>query len=47
MGGHLVEGEADAVVGGPLVRARWSVVAERERDRIVRAINQVELARRR
>lgn len=45
--GHLVEGEADAIAGGPLVRARWAVVAERERDRIVRAINQVELARRR
>jgi hypothetical protein len=44
-GGHLVTGEVDAVAGGPLLRARWTLVAERDRDRIVQAINQVEVAR--
>jgi hypothetical protein len=45
--GHLVVGEADAIAGGPLMRARWSVIAERDRDRIAGAINQAEVARRR
>lgn len=45
--GHVVAGEADAIAGGPLVRARWSLLAERDRDRIVGAINQAEVARRR
>lgn len=43
--GHLVSGEVEAVAGGPLLRARWTELAERDRDRIVRAINQVEVGR--
>lgn len=45
--GHLVCGDAEVVAGGPLLRARWVHVAERERDRIVGAINQLEARRRR
>jgi len=45
--GYLVVGEADAIAGGPLMRARWSVIAERDRDRIAGVINQAEVARRR
>lgn len=43
--GHLVVGEAETIAGGPLVRARWAVIAERDRDRIVRAINHAEVGR--
>jgi len=40
--GHLVIGQADVIAGGPLLRARWTVIAERERDRIVSAISSIE-----
>lgn len=42
--GHLVTGEADAVAGGPLVRARWTELPERERDHIEQAISEAEHA---
>lgn len=45
--GHLVEGEVEAIAGGPLLRARWSALPERERDRIVQVLNKVEASRRR
>lgn len=45
--GHLVSGKAEVVAGGPLLRARWIDIAERERDRIVGVINGVESQRRR
>ena len=41
--GEIVTGEAEAVAGGPLLRARWIELAERDRDRIVAAISEVEL----
>ena len=44
-GGHLVVGEVEAIVGGPLLRARWSILSERDRDRIVGVVNQAEHAR--
>lgn len=40
--GEIVTGEAEAVAGGPLLRARWIELAERDRDRIVAAISAVE-----
>lgn len=40
--GEVVTGEAEAVVGGPLLRARWVELAERDRDRVVAAISAVE-----
>jgi hypothetical protein len=40
--GEVVTGEAEAVAGGPLLRARWVELAERDRDRIVAAISAVE-----
>jgi hypothetical protein len=40
--GEIVSGEAEAVAGGPLLRARWVELAERDRDRIVAAISAVE-----
>jgi hypothetical protein len=40
--GEIVTGEAEAVAGGPLLRARWVELAERDRDRIVTAISAVE-----
>ncbi len=43
--GTLIEGEAEVVTGGPLLRARWTNISERDRDRIVRAINQAEVGR--
>jgi hypothetical protein len=43
--GHVVTGEAEAVAGGPLLRARWADLPERERDRIVGVINQVGVGR--
>jgi hypothetical protein len=39
-GGHLVVGEVDVVAGGPLLRVRWTTLAERERDLIVGALTQ-------
>ena len=44
-GGHLVSGEVEVIAGGPLLRARWTVLAERDRDRVVGALNQVEVGR--
>lgn len=40
--GEVVTGEAEAVAGGPLLRARWVELAERDRDRVVAAISAVE-----
>ena len=40
--GGLVAGEVDVVAGGPLLRARWSVLSERDRDRITRFIHHAE-----
>ena len=45
--GQVVEGEVETVVGAPILRACWSSLAERDRDRIVRAINQTQVHRRR
>lgn len=45
--GHLVTGEAEAIAGGPLVRARWTDIAERDRDRIASAVIKADLGRRR
>jgi len=42
-GGHLVAGEVDVVAGGPLLRVRWTILAERDRDLIVRALTQAEV----
>ncbi len=42
--GTVVSGEAEAIAGGPLVRARWTTLAERERDLITRAISDAEHA---
>lgn len=42
--GHVVAGEADAIAGGPLVRARWTALSERERDHIEQAISEAEHA---
>lgn len=44
-GGHLVVGEVEVVAGGPLVRARWTILAERDRDLIVGALSRVEIGR--
>lgn len=43
-GGFLVAGEADVVAGGPLLRVRWSVLSERDRDHIVDVIHGAEIA---
>lgn len=40
--GHVVTGEADAIAGRPLVRARWSTLSERERDHIEKVISDAE-----
>jgi hypothetical protein len=42
--GQVVAGEAEAVAGAPLVRARWTTVAERDRDLIAAAVREVEFA---
>jgi hypothetical protein len=42
-GGLLVAGEADVVAGTPLLRARWSVLSERDRDHIVGVIHDIEV----
>jgi hypothetical protein len=42
--GQVVVGEAEAVAGAPLVRARWTTVAERDRELIASAVRQVEFA---
>src|SRR3546814_19375110 len=43
--GHEVEGMVDVVAGGSVIRARWTAVPERSRDRIVGVINQVQASR--
>ena len=40
-GGHLVIGEVVVVSGSPLVRARWTELAERDRERIGSALQGV------
>lgn len=42
--GQVVSGEAEAVAGGPLVRARWTDLPERARDLIGEAISAAEHA---
>ncbi len=42
--GQVVAGEAEAIAGGPLVRARWTTLPERARDQIARAVSQAERA---
>ena len=40
--GPVVQGEAEAVAGGPLLRARWIGLAERDRERIATAVLAAE-----
>lgn len=40
--GQIVKGAAEVVAGGPLVRARWQEISERDRDLIARAIRAAE-----
>lgn len=42
--GHVVTGEGTAVAGGPLVRVRWTDLAERDRDLIAQAVHDAEHA---
>lgn len=42
--GRVVSGEAEAVAGGPVVRARWTVLAERDRDRIAAVVGRADAA---
>jgi hypothetical protein len=42
--GEVVSGEAEAVAGAPLLRARWTSLSERDRERISVAISAVERA---
>ncbi|MFZ6002839.1 MAG: PilZ domain-containing protein [Actinomycetota bacterium] len=42
--GQVVTGEAEAIAGAPLVRARWTVLAEREREHIAQIIREAERA---
>lgn len=42
--GQVVVGEAEAVAGAPLVRARWTTLSERDRDLIAAAVREVEFA---
>jgi PilZ domain len=42
--GQVVAGAAEAIAGAPLVRARWTALAERDRDLIASAIREVEFA---
>jgi hypothetical protein len=42
--GQVVSGEAEAIAGGPLVRARWTTLPERARDQIARAVSDAEHA---
>lgn len=40
--GQVVAGEADAIAGGPLVRARWTDLPERSRELIAQVISDAE-----
>lgn len=40
--GHVVTGEGTAVAGGPLVRVRWTELAERDRELIAQAVSDAE-----
>jgi hypothetical protein len=40
--GHVVAGEVDVVASGPLVRARWTVRSERDRERVAQAVQQAD-----
>lgn len=40
--GGLVSGEVDVVAGGPLLRARWNGLSERDRERIARVVHETE-----
>jgi hypothetical protein len=42
--GHVVTGEGTAVAGGPLVRVRWTDLAERDRELIAMAVSDAEHA---
>lgn len=42
--GQVVAGQADAVAGGPLVRARWTDLPERSRELIAQVISDAEHA---
>jgi len=42
--GQVVSGQADAVAGGPLVRARWTDLPERSRELIAQVISEAEHA---
>lgn len=42
--GQVVTGQADAVAGGPLVRARWTDLPERSRELIAQVISDAEHA---
>lgn len=42
--GHVVTGEGIAVAGAPLVRVRWTDLAERDRDLIAQAVSDAEHA---
>ena len=42
--GGLVIGEVDVVAGGPLLRARWSGLSERDRERIAQVVHKTETA---
>jgi hypothetical protein len=43
--GGLVAGEVDVIAGGPLLRARWSGLSERDRDRITQVVQRAEVRR--
>ncbi|HUS61819.1 MAG TPA: PilZ domain-containing protein [Acidimicrobiales bacterium] len=42
--GQVVSGQANAVAGGPLVRARWTDLPERSRELIAQVISEAEHA---
>lgn len=42
--GHVVTGEAEAIAGRPLVRARWTTLSERDRYNIEQVISDAEHA---
>ncbi|MEO7428235.1 MAG: PilZ domain-containing protein [Acidimicrobiales bacterium] len=42
--GTVVSGEAEAIAGGPLVRARWTTLPERARNLVAQAISDAEHA---
>lgn len=40
--GTIVAGQAEVVAGGPVVRARWVEIAERDRELIARVVREAE-----